>query len=127
MNLEGDEKPLLATGELVESYRPLFIYIRVAQELHRYEAKDSILLKGNDLELVKELTKEHDLRLDEVISTLAEYLKSRVDPEIAVKSLSEYLGHKVNEEYAVLYYSKLIACWIVEAATALNIIKLKRV
>lgn len=126
MNLGEGEKPLLATGELVENYRPLFIYIRVAQELHRYEAKDSILLRGNDLELIKELIKGRDLRLDELITTLTEYFKGRVDSEVAVKSLSEYLGHKVDEEYAVLYYSKLIACWAIEAATALNIIKFKR-
>lgn len=118
-------KPLLATGEVVGDYSPLFYYIDVASELGMQEAKESILIRNADLERVKELTTSSKLTLGQVIESLTDYVKPRVDPKVATLALSRYLNHQVTEDYAIAFYSRLISCWIVEAAASLNIIRLR--
>lgn len=125
MIVVGERKPLLATGDIVEDYLPLFYYIDVAVELGRSEAKDSILIKSADFEKVKELVSSSTFTLAQLVDSLVEYVRHRVDPEVAVAALSRYLKHQVSEDYAITFYSRLVSCWIVEAASSLNIIRLK--
>jgi len=94
-------------------------------ELGKDEARDSILIKQYDLEKVRELATLRSHTLAELINDLAEYVKHRVDPEVATKALSKYLGHEVGSDYAVAYFTKVIAGWIIEAAVTLNIVRLR--
>lgn len=120
----SEYKPLLATGELVKDYTPLFQYIKTAAEMGRDKAKEEVIIKNSDLEKVRELASTTKLSLPDLINRLSDYVRHRIDPEVAVKALAKYLGREVSEEYAVLYYSRLIACWAIEAATTLNMVKI---
>ncbi|MEM0453634.1 MAG: hypothetical protein QXO98_03160 [Sulfolobales archaeon] len=121
----SDRRPLLATGEFVEDYSPLFYYIETAAELGKYEAKESILIRNADLEKVKELVSSSRFSLAQLVDSLMEYVRNRIDPEVAVSALIKYLNHQVTEDYAIKFYSRLISLWIIEAASSLNIIRLK--
>jgi len=120
----SEYRPLLATGELVKDYTPLFHYIKTAVELGRDKAREEAIIKNSDLEKVRELTTTTKLSLTDLIDKLSDHIRHRIDPEVAVKALTKYLGHEVPEEYAVIYYSRLIACWVIEASTTLNIVKI---
>lgn len=121
----GGRKPLLATGDLVEDYTPLFQYIDTAVELRKYEARETVLIRNSDLEKVRELASTTRLTVAQLINDLTEYVKHRIDPEVAVKALAKYLNHDVTADYAVTFYSRLLSCWIVEASSTLGIIRLK--
>ncbi len=120
----GSRKPLLATGKLVEDYTPLFQYLDVAMELGKTEAKEAILIRSADLEKVRELAGSARLTVAQLINSLTEYVRHRIDPEVATVALSRYLNREVTTEYAITFYAKLLSCWIIEASSTLNIIML---
>ncbi len=121
----GGRKPILATGELVEDYTPLFQYMETAVELGKHEAKEAILIRNADLEKVKELVGSAKLTLAQLVESLTEYVRPRVDPEVALTALTKYLNHETTVDYATTFYSRLVSCWIIEASSTLNLIRLR--
>lgn len=114
--------PLFATGEIVGDYEPLLRYWEKAGE----KAGDSVLSNEDFRELQRLVAVEGVSRLDEVLDRLSLRFRGRVDPDAAAQALSEYYGTPVPPEEARDRIARLLAGWLVEAASEWNIIRLRR-
>ncbi len=119
---EKEEKPFLADGSLVEDYRPLIMYWRIASGKSR-ELVENTMLSQRDF---RELERIASSYTGKPIASLQEYFiqwfRDRVDPDIAVEAIYRVYGVRVSREEATNKIASIIALWLLEAGRMLKII-----
>ncbi len=115
------ELPMMATGKIVEDYRPLMTYLRLLTE----EERAKVLPKTSDLNYVKDLVESRSWSLGELLANLSEILQNRVDPRVAREAIKEALNLDLGEELARKHLARILAGWVLEIAENLGIIKLR--
>ena len=116
--------PPFASGRLVDNYRVLFEYWRLARERGREDLVEKAMLSDNDYKLLASLVEsEGKIRATDLIEVLADKLTDRIDDDIAILAL-EKAGYRLSKEDAKRYIARLLAAWLVEAGEYWRIIKL---
>ncbi len=120
--MSDDEKkmPLMATGKIVEDYGLLYEYWRLAGD----KAGEAIL-RREDFEKIREIVKEGQISLRDVLEILTDYFLERIDGAIAEEAVKKYYGIKVEKEDARTRIARLLAGWLVEASEEWRIIKIQ--
>ena len=120
-----DRKPPFASGEIVGDYEPLFAYWRVARDKGREDLIEASTLSNEDFEYVKRYIEVRvRLSLAELIADLSTYFQDRVDEEVAREAYRRLGIGGVEGDYRILI-ARILAGWLVEAAEAWGILKIK--
>jgi hypothetical protein len=118
--------PLLATGEVVENYEPLFFYWKKARERGREDLIESTLIKEEDLNLLRRIVEERNaLNLEELINVLVREFSNRIDAELARDALRDY-GLEMTENEARDYIARIFAGWVIEAGILRRIVNIRK-
>ena len=120
-----DEKPLLASGNVVSDYRPLIVYWKKAVEKGLKKASEEIVLRQEDFKKAEELAREN-LSLTETLNKLEDFFLPRVNPVLALEAFKEVYGFNIREEDARRHIARIMAGWLIEASEQLGILKMRR-
>ena len=123
MGISGveEERPMLATGKIVQDYRPLIKYLELISE----DERTKVLPRSSDIEMVRALVEQGYVTLEEILGQVIQVVKDRFDPALSCRVIEEVLGLELEENEAVNYLAKLLAGWIIEIAERLGVINLK--
>ncbi len=117
------EMPPFASGKIVPTYKPLYIYWRLLKDDGREDLLEKSVLKEEDYKRVKELS-EQNMNVEALINALKQEFRERIDPDYAKKALESY-GLQMPAEEAVDMLAFILAGWSIEAAEQWNFIKLR--
>jgi len=121
----GRRKPLLASGNIVSDYEPLFKYWELAKNVNKSIAENATLKNEDFNYLLKMLSKRRIISLIELLNELEEYMLGRVDAEIAAKALKEVYNIEYGLEDARRRIARILAGWLIEASNIWGDIRLK--
>jgi len=119
------KKPLMATGDVIDNYEPLFYYWKRARNLNREDLIEKTLIREEDLELLKNtIERNTKLNLEDLLNKLSKMILNRIDASVAKEALKDY-GISMSEESAREFIARILAGWIVEAGEIRGILKLR--
>lgn len=120
--MNKEEKPLLATGDIVGSYKPLYAYWEECEK----RGKEPVKITRSEIEYVEKRVKESGrVNLETLKRELSLKFIEKVDPDIAYSALFR-LGLKVDRKNAQKFIAEILAGWTIEACDVLGIIKVKK-
>jgi len=123
--LQGGERPPWASGKIVQDYRPLYAYWRLARRRGREDLVESAMLRDEDFRELRRLVSGGSSRAVDLVEELAGILEERVDPDVAVDALREVFGVDFDRETARRRIALILAGWLVEAGEEWGILKLR--
>lgn len=118
---ESGKRPMLATGKIVEDYRPLLAYGSLAKAAGK--PPESFSFVPEDFELVKRMA-ERGAKLSEIIEALAQRFLARLDCSLAERAYEEAAGLRLSKDLACDMMARSYAGWLVEASEQLGILKI---
>ena len=121
----GRRKPLLASGDIVGDYEPLFKYWELAKSIDKSIAENATLNNEDFDYLLEVLSKRRIISLIELLNELEEYMLGRVDAEVAAKALKEVYNVEYGLEDARRRIARILAGWLIEASNIWGDIRLK--
>jgi len=125
IKIVGKRKPILASGDIVADYEPLFKYWELAKKESR-ELAEKATLRHEDFEyLLKILSKRELISLMELLEKLETYMLSRVNAALAAKALKEVYNIEYELEDARRKLARILAGWLIEASNIWGDIRLK--
>jgi len=116
-------KPLFASGELINDYEPLRVYLEEARRRGREDLVERALLSQEDFSYLSEALKSSS-NLLELMEKLKARFIDRVDGEVAVEAFRK-LGLNVDVNFARDRIAYIIAGWLLEAGKHWKILSFK--
>ncbi len=123
MGNEESEKPLLADGSLVEDYRLLLEYWKLARRKDKRLAEEATLSNEDFKEIEDIVRSVRHIAITDLISFFKDEMKKRLDPDLAVEAATRIYGIEVDKEKALEELAEILALWLLEASRILGIIK----
>ena len=122
MPSKQEEKPLLASGSIVGSYKPLYKYWEIAES----KGIEKATILREDLEFIEDYVRRLGrINLLSLRRELTLRMIARVDPEAAEMAYRE-LNLALDTREAQRRIAEILAGWALEAAEILGIISLRR-
>lgn len=116
-------KPLFASGELVNDYEPLRLYLEEARSRGREDLVEKALLTQDDFTHLLDTMRVTSNLLD-LIEKLKPRFLERIDGEIAREAFKK-MGLEVDANFARERIAYIMACWLLEAGKHWKILSFK--